>query len=64
MNKKKIIDALYVIIFVVGIVLLIYFMATVSFWYLLAGIATWSLMPILDKAVKKINLNNDKEVSE
>ena len=64
MDKKKIIDALYVIIFVAGIVLLIYFMATVSFWYLLAGIATWSLMPVLDKAIKKFNLNNDKKVSE
>lgn len=64
MSKEKIIDAIYVIIFVAGVGFLIYFMATKSIWCLLAGIGTWSLMPIIDKAVKKFNLNNDKKGSD
>lgn len=61
MSKEKIIDAIYVIIFVVGIGFLIYFMATRSIWYLLAGIVTWLLIPVIDK---KFNMNKDKKVSE
>ena len=64
MKKEKIIDAIYVIIFIVGVVFLIYFMSSKSIWFLFAGLASWGLMPVIDEVIKKFKLNNDEKASE
>ena len=67
MNKKKIFDTLYVIIFVVGIAFLIWFMASKNFWTLIGGLGFWALMPIVEKIEKqsKVSKSNDeKKVSD
>ncbi len=67
MNREKIIDAIYVIIFVAGVAVLIWAMASKNFLSILIGLAIWFLMPLIDKIVKKYNLsdeNDNKKASE
>ncbi len=53
MSREKIIDAIYITIFIVGVAILIWFMASKNFLFLLAGFGVWSLMPIIDKLLEK-----------
>jgi len=67
MNKEKIIDAIYVLIFVAGVTILIWALANKNFLSMLLGLAVWFLMPLIDKIVKKYNLsgkNDNKKASE
>ena len=67
MNKEKIIDAIYVLIFVAGISVLIWALADKNFLLMLGGFDVWFLMPLIDKIVKKYNLsgkNDNKKASE